>query len=232
VDELPQILEALLGAANLSRLAPVDPSARRSTSRRMGSKLLVIIAAQLLLLNACGGDDDAGSCNAKACGGELLGKWKLTSGCYTVHEQPMLDFCTSASAELNLDKASGTVIFDKDTYSRDFELTARLTLSLPEKCKHQEDTELECEDLSAELEEGNPLVCKDSGGGCSCTALFPTKYMESGIYTKKGNQVELRSVLTDYCVSGKTMVLRPTVTMSMGQMGDMTSTLQTTLEKQ
>lgn len=187
----------------------------------------------LALLTACGGDDDGASCNASACGGDLLGKWKLTSGCYTVLEQPELDFCASASAELHLDKASGTVVFDTDTYSRDFEVTARMTLSLPEKCKHQPDTTYACGDLSADLEGGNPLTCKDaSDGGCTCTASFPSKYMESGIYTKKGNQVQLVSGLTDYCVSGKTLVMRPMVKMTMGMMGDMTSTLQTTLEKE
>lgn len=197
-------------------------------------KLLQLVAP-LLLLAACGGDDDdAGSCSAQACGGDLLGKWKLTGGCYTVLEQPELDFCPSATATLDLDKATGTVVFDTDTYSRNFELTARLTLSLPEKCKHQPDTELECADLSGELDGGNPLTCKDGGGGgCSCTALFPSEYKESGIYTNKGNQVQLVSGLTDYCVSGKNLVMRPSmsVNMKMGQMGDMTSTLQTTLEK-
>lgn len=163
----------------------------------------------------------------------MLGKWKLTSGCYTVLEQPDFDFCSAASAALHLDEASGTAVFDKDTYSRDFELKVRLALSLPEQCKHQPDTQYACADLSAELDDGTPLVCKDaSGGACSCEAIFPTRFMDSGIYTKKGNQVQLVSGLTDYCVSGKSLVLRPTVTMSMGKMGDMTSTLQTTLDKQ
>jgi len=181
---------------------------------------------------ACGGSDDAaGSCNAEACGGDLLGKWKVTSGCYTMIEQPELDFCPSASAAMHVDKASGTVVFDMDTYSRDFELTERLELSLPAKCKDQPQGKLACADLSADLSDGTPLICEDaSGGGCSCEAIFPTKYMESGIYTKKGKQVELRNVLTDYCVNGKNLVMRPTL--SMGMMGDMTAILQTTLEKQ
>jgi hypothetical protein len=188
----------------------------------------------LAALAACGGSgDDADSCNASACGGDLLGKWKLTGGCFVVLQQPELEFCSSASAELHLQEGSGTLVFDKDTYSRDFDLTARLMLSLPEKCKHQPDTEYDCSDLSTTLSAGNKLECKDaSGGGCSCEATYLSKQMDSGIYTKKGNQVQLVPGLTDYCVSGSSLTVKPVISMSMGKMGDMTSVLQATLQKQ
>jgi hypothetical protein len=190
--------------------------------------------AAMAALTACGGSgDDADSCNAGACGGDLLGKWQLTGGCFVVLQQPELEFCPSATAELHLDKSSGTLVFDKDTYSRDFDLTSRLMLSVPEKCKHTQDTEYDCADLSTTLSSGNTLECKDaSGGSCSCEATYGSKQMDSGIYTKKGNQVQLVPGLTDYCVSGSAMTVRPVISMSMGKMGEMTSILQATLQKQ
>lgn len=183
---------------------------------------------------ACGSSgDDADSCNAGACGGDLLGKWKLTGGCFVILKQPELEFCDSATAELHLEDSSGTLLFDKDTYTRDFTLSSRLTLSLPEKCKHPSDNDYDCSDLSTTLSSGNTLECKDAGGGgCSCEATYESRQMDSGIYTKKANQVQLVTGLTDYCVSGSNLTVRPVINMSMGKMGDMTSILQATLQKQ
>lgn len=188
-----------------------------------------------LLWFGCGSSDGdaAGSCTLEACGGAVLGSWKMRAACYVILVQPKLGFCPKATAELHVDELDGTLIFDKDTYSNRFNLDARMTLHLPSSCKQDQGEALECSDFDGVTDGGLRLKCSAAANGdCACESPFPVKFDESGVYTVRGKQLEWRSGTSDFCVTGSQLVVRPSTSVSMGEMGDINFLLQTTFDKQ
>ena len=190
-----------------------------------------LAACICLLWFGCGGSDEdaGGSCKLEACGGAVLGTWKMSAACYVILAQPKLQFCPSATAELNVDELEGTLIFEKDTYSNRFNLDARMTLHVPSSCKKEQ----ECSDFDGVTDGGLRLKCSTAtNGDCACESPFPVKFDESGVYAVRGKQLEWRSGKSDFCVSGSQLVVRPSTSVQMGAMGEMNILLQTTFDKQ
>ena len=199
--------------------------------RALAAAICVMSSATL----ACSSSDgDAGGCSAvKACGGNVLGSWKVVSACNLVASTPaMLDDCPEASSVTTVDEATGMVVFDKDTFSRQIRFQAHVQLRFPDSCKPKLGAEL-CADLSGALDDGTELECTTAatGGGCSCEAVLVTEARESGVYSLRGNQVELPQDNEDYCVQNNQLSMSPRVTMNMGNAGEVTLSLRTTLSK-
>lgn len=189
--------------------------------------------------HACGdsdeGDSDGPMCGGvQSCGGDLEGSWKLSEGCFIVLEQPKLDFCPTATAELHATKAEGSITFQKDSYVRHTEIETELLLKLPAKCQEQDGKEKKaCTSFGATLSNGASLVCSDADNkadGCECTASLTTTGNDSGQYNIRGNKVELVGETLDYCIKGDKLTLRPSESVKMSGVA-VTSQLQTTFEK-
>lgn len=169
------------------------------------------------------------------CGGDIEGSWKLAEGCYMVLEQPKLEFCPTATAELHAHKAEGNITFQKDSYVRHTEIDTELVLKLPAKCQEQEDSKEKkaCTSFGARLSNGATLVCADADNkadGCECSASLTTTGNDSGPYKIRGNKVELVGETLDYCVKDKKLTLRPSESIKMSGVA-VTSQLQTTFEQ-
>ncbi|HET8931983.1 MAG TPA: hypothetical protein VFN67_01015 [Polyangiales bacterium] len=187
--------------------------------------------------HACGdsdSDDDGPMCGGvQSCGGDLEGSWKLNEGCYIVLEQPKLDFCPTATAELHATHVEGSITFQKDSYVRHTEIETELLLKLPAKCQEQEGKDKKsCTSFGATLSNGASLVCADADNkadGCECSATVINTGNDSGGYNIRGNRVEIGDTF-DYCVKGKTLTLRPSESIKMSGVA-VTSQLQTVFEK-
>ena len=183
---------------------------------------------------ACGSSDgDAGGCTGvKACGGDVLGSWKVVSACNLLASTPaMLEECPEASSVTIVDEATGDVIFDKDTFSRKLRFQAHVQLHFPDSCKPALGAEL-CADLNGKLDDGTNLSCSTaSKGGCVCEAVVVNERTESGVYSIRSNQLDLPQDNEDYCVQNKQLTMNPRVTMAMGDAGEMSFVLRTTLNK-
>ncbi|MET0384392.1 MAG: hypothetical protein ABW321_00465 [Polyangiales bacterium] len=182
------------------------------------------VSLGMLSMPACGSDSDSGpACEDKACGGDIEGSWEVTEACYKVLKQPELE-CKEARADMQVDDASGAIVFDTDTFSIDAALNLRLVLNYPASCK------AEASDSCAGFEGvvlGSPVDCVAAADGCVCEAEFVAQVTDNGIYDISGNQVELPGGDSDYCVQGDTLTIRPTLSMAVDGMGEMNLQLQT-----
>ena len=200
------------------------------SARSVSASLLLCLLGLGL---GCGGSDSEGDgamCGGvDACGGKLEGSWKLSNACFIVLEQPKLEFCKTATAELHAKMSDGNVTFEKDSYERHMQIETELLLKLPKQCK--DDNNKECSAFGGRLSGGTTLSCDDAdGGGCECTAGLSATYNDSGQYTIRGNKVELTGDTFDYCVKGGTLTLKPTQAINMSG-SPVTSQLQTSFEK-
>lgn len=197
------------------------------------TRLALLVLFVSLTTHACGdsdSDDEGPMCgDLQSCGGKLEGSWKLDEGCYIVLEQPMLESCPNATAELHARKVEGNITFEKETYERHFEIETELLLKLPAECKDGK----ECSSMGTTLRNGSTLICADAdkaADGCECSASLTTTGNDSGPFTIRGNRVELVGETLDYCVKGSTLTLRPSESIKMSGVA-VTSQLQTTFQK-
>jgi hypothetical protein len=199
---------------------------------RAGKPLLYSLLLGIVWAVGCGSDSDdgAGCKRAASCGGDVLGMWEPSRACYIILSQPKLPSCDGATADLQVDKSTGKVVFDTDTYSTDLSLDVRMTVNLLKECMLR--ANVECSKLQFTLGSALEFGCKEGAhGACACDTTFVSNVTDSGIYEVAGKQLKLKDVDTDYCVQGRQMTLLPKLTADMGAIGTMTSQLQVTLSK-
>ncbi|HXK21032.1 MAG TPA: hypothetical protein VNG33_24645 [Polyangiaceae bacterium] len=179
-----------------------------------------------LLPSGCGSTElgDETCTNAKACGGDVTGSWKVSSSCLTVNVMQMMNSsCPGATASVSGFKIDGTVSYGADlTYTSMLTVSGNVIVTEPASCLTVQGITLTCAQLQqavqANLADGgfSSGTCAEASGGCSCTlVLIPDTTTESGTYTTSGAGVLTQTVAggtpdtSDYCVSGSRLTVSP-----------------------
>jgi hypothetical protein len=188
---------------------------------------------------ACGDSDDDSNADGPmcgqfdACGGKLEGSWKLADTCFIVLEQPKLEFCATATAELHARTSEGSITFEDDTFAYNYDLSTEMVLKLPESCLGNGDEKKACDSMGWTLSNGAAVVCMDADGdndGCECSASLSSRLTQSGEFSIRGNRVQLVGDEFGYCVKGDTLTLRQSQSINMSGSA-VTSQLQQSFEK-
>src|SRR4051794_34210353 len=100
----------------------------------------------LVMLSAC--DSSGGTCaNTAACGGDVVGTWKVTSSCVTANPSMMgAGSCPGAKTTSSDLSVMGTVVYRADmTYTSNFTVSGSVTVFTPTSCLNG----FTCEQLNA-----------------------------------------------------------------------------------
>jgi hypothetical protein len=174
-----------------------------------------------------GSDDASGTCGkVAACGGDLVGTWKVAAACANITSMPSNSQCPNESVQGASVTASGTSTFNSDlTFSLDLTESVSETLVVPMSCLTAGGTTVTCDDLSstlgAALGDGGVMTsCTTSGSNCNCTiGLAGQSTHETGTYSVSGNSFSTivggTTSTTDFCVQGNQLHV---VTASMADM--------------
>jgi hypothetical protein len=184
--------------------------------------LLASLCLSIALVASCGGGSGGGTCaNAPACGGNIVGTWKITSSCVTIAIGSMdLMGCPGETASLSGAAITGTVTYRADmTYTSADTITGTVIDDVPAACLASQGTTLSCAQLTQLLQSsGMAGQCANAaGGGCRCTLpLDTTNPPTNGTYatTAAGvltetDQGSTTADMSDYCVSGTTLTESP-----------------------
>jgi len=176
---------------------------------------------------ACGGSSSStGACSTvAACGGNLVGTWKLVSACGhgtgTITGQ---GGCTVGVSDV-FSTVSGTETFNADgTYMVDESTSESDTFSFGAACLSAGGVTKTCAQLASALMSTamaahplatiSPWECSQGRavGGCSCNASVTVTGLASGTYTTAGSAVTLTpsaamAETTGYCVRGSELSL-------------------------
>ncbi len=181
-----------------------------------------------LFVSACGSTSDGdGKCqNGAACGGSIVGAWKITSTCLTLDLGSTMGSANcpeQTSAAKNL-KASGNVTYGADlTYTSNLTLSYDAVVTQPKSCLMVGNITLTCDQLQQAVEARLAMTaftsvsCKGSaGGGCACTFGGASEAItDAGTYTTTGAGLLTQTTTggtpddSDYCAKGSALTLSP-----------------------
>lgn len=179
-----------------------------------------------LFVSACAGSNESSDkcANGSACGGNIVGTWKIISSCVTIDPGAMINAnCPGETASTSGLKLSGSVTYAADmTYTSNVTVSGNVAVSLPASCLKQSNITLTCDQLSQAFA-AQPMMgisggsCSNaSGGGCSCkAAITDQNTTETGTYTTTGAGARTQTSSTGkaetdtYCVKGSTLTLSP-----------------------
>ena len=175
--------------------------------------------AAMMILSGCGGSGDSGgTCgNTPACGGDIVGAWKITSACLSPGA-PTSAACQGTSDIANI-QLTGTVTYNADmTYTANTTFSGSETVTLPLSCLTSSNNQATCDQLG-ELFMGDPSNQTATCSGtttCSCKIVFSNATsMTMGTYSTTAAGIETDTPTggtpsqSDYCVKGKTLTLSP-----------------------
>jgi hypothetical protein len=195
------------------------------------------------LLAACGGSSSGGGAdcsNTSACGGDLVGSWKVTSSCLTIDTSSMMPSseCPGQTTNVSDIGVSGNFTFNADqTFSSTGTASGKVNVTRPASCMTRNGVTITCAQLQQGIEANldsqfSSASCTDQlGGGCSCTfVIAPTTTTSSGTYTTADGvltQMRFGSApsSSDYCVEGSTMTVSPHTDSSMPSMENATGSI-------
>jgi hypothetical protein len=184
-------------------------------------------------VSSCGGG--SGTCGSTpACGGNIVGTWRIVSSCGSSPTTVNGKQCAGAQPMQVTFSVSGTITFNADlTYSSNATASGMESISIPASCLAQSGAT--CAELD-QLLSMNPAAagshCSASGNGCACSVLIPASTdSQTGTYatTLAGVITEMPSggapSVADYCVSGSMLTFSPHAGSSMDGMTAGTVTL-------
>lgn len=192
--------------------------------------------AVVTMLAGCGGSSDGMCGNTAACGGNIVGAWKITNSCISVDVSSMADGfdCPGGTAVPSGFKITGNVTYSADmTYATNTTVSGNVIVTMPSTCLMEGGITLTCGQLQQGVQAslaGTPFTsatCSASGSGCACTlVLSPQASTSTGTYTTTaaGLLTETEAGGTpdrsDYCVKGSSLTISPEAGASMmGQDG-------------
>jgi hypothetical protein len=177
-----------------------------------------VCSLSLAFLAGCGGGSGGTCANSPACGGNIVGTWKITSACASASPSMFDMSCPGASESGNL-TATGTYTFNADmSYSTSVLVSGTVTVGLPASCLSMGGVTVTCDELNALFASGaggmaaGSAHCSSAGSNCNCTiSMTNSPQNDSGTYTTTA--AGLLSLMAgggatseqdDYCVSGGT----------------------------
>lgn len=153
-----------------------------------------------------------------ACGGDIVGDWKITGVCYdeTALAAQAKQLCADATLKIGDASVTGDVSYkaDKSFVQGATELDATAELSLSTSCLGG----ATCAQLQAQVNmdaaDGNEANCVSAaGGGCTCSTTIKDSSKSNGTYSTSGNTVTQTAnnatEVQDFCVNGNRLVLLP-----------------------
>lgn len=195
------------------------------------------------LLPACGGSSsgDSDTCrNISACGGDVVGSWRITSSCITVDTSTMMPNadCPGQTTRASDIGVSGNFTFNADgTYDSTATVNGNVIVGMPATCLTRNGITFTCAQLEQGLDASLPATFSSAscvapvGGGCSCTLVMaPTTSTTSGTYTVADGvitQMPLGAApsSSDYCVKGTTLTVSPHADSTMPSMENATGSI-------
>ena len=184
--------------------------------------------AACLVATGCSSSGSSSTSNCgkvAACGGNVVGTWKIIDACTTSSTPTMPNTsCPGETLQVTGFQASGTLTINTDmTYTTSTSTTASLQLVEPVSCLMGGT----CSQLSMSLSSsdgGTSGSCTTSGANCNCTGTFGGgATTEMGAYTVSGTTITTTpangtSTTNSYCVQG-TMLHIISLPMGMGTSG-------------
>jgi hypothetical protein len=178
------------------------------------------------------GGADAGCVSVPACGGDIVGTWKVTGSCLNATKD-LSSVCAGASADVTY-MFAGTVTYKADqTYSSALTATVTVHEHYPSGCMP---FGLTCAQLGQEAADASPVVVSascstDALGRCNCDSVTtPTVTNTPGTYSISGDTLTTAqgsTTSTPYCVQGGVLHESPAPSD-----GGLTSTGEIVLTKQ
>lgn len=147
--------------------------------------------------SATGSMSGSMTCQAvPACGGEIVGTWRLDGVCYNAVSN-VIPSCPSSSFDGVIDNASGQWVFSADgQYTRDYGYMGSLTLQVPQACVPSG------QDCSVYATASRS--CSQASSGCQCDQVVDVaegQMAQITLYSTAGTTLDIRGVATfDYCV--------------------------------
>jgi hypothetical protein len=188
----------------------------------MRVKALAGLVGSLLAFIAVG-CDGSGTCgNSAACGGNVVGTWKITSSCVSVNASAstMNSQCPGETVSSSNVRVSGSVTYNADgTYTSTGTTSGFITVNIPQSCLTINGVTVTCAQIT-QASQANPtagvtLNCSGTSG-CTCTESIADQTSdETGTYTTTAAGVLTQTPTSgtassdDYCVKGTTMTLSP-----------------------
>lgn len=206
---------------------------------RSNSSSLIIVGAMVASLWGCGGKTDTTNCGkVSACGGNLLGAWKLVTACGSVASTSGSTVsgtsCAGETTSVSDYQVVGSLTFRSDmTYSIDLQsLTETVNATIPQSCLGGG---LTCAAENAQLMQQSGATGADGGVAlisgsctgtttCNCTATVSINAMtmNSGTYSTSGSTLTMVTTsggtsTVGYCVQGSTLHIVGGATGTTGQ---------------
>lgn len=175
------------------------------------------------VLAGCDGSSGGTCSNAAACGGDIVGAWKITSSCLSVDVSGMetgFD-CEGAKVSTSGYKITGDVTYRADmTYSSSLTMSGNIVFTLPPACLTIEGLTLTCAQaqqlLQAQAGDGYSSATCTGGSTCTCTLVgIPETTTAAGTYTTTAAGVLTETdqggapESSNYCVKGSTLTVSP-----------------------
>jgi len=200
-----------------SRPEPSDDESMITVGRATGFLAALFAAVSSV---SCGGSDGGSCATPPACGGDIVGSWKITSSC--LHLAGTLDLdqtCTGVPVNADVQYSGMASYTAAMTYSETFSVTGSETFVFPGACL----SGATCDQINQRAQSSPPdgitsLHCSAAGGGgCSCTATLASQSAtDTGTYTLSGTGVTTTSTTTSgdvetdqYCVMGSQLQIVP-----------------------
>ncbi len=138
-----------------------------------------------------------------ACGGDVVGTWDVSGGCFDVNVGPLMTTCPTAMVSTR-GRVRGRFTFDGTTSSRITEQEADANVSIPASCLG---TLGDCSNIATGFRMlGLETVCAvDSSGGCQCAVRNIVAISYAGTYSIMSNQIVTGGETWNYCVTGTAM---------------------------
>ncbi|MGH7272206.1 MAG: hypothetical protein ACREJ3_17390 [Polyangiaceae bacterium] len=178
-------------------------------------------AASVVGCSSSSGSSGDSCGKVSACGGSLVGTWKIIDACQTgAAGSGTTSACPGETSSLS-EMASGTLTFNADmTYSGSATISVSDTLSIPASCLTSNGVTISCAAFGSFVnsgagDSGVSNTCNSVGSTCSCAISSSTQNVaEMGTYTTSGNTFtdtptngsgSLTMGTSSYCVSGATL---------------------------
>jgi hypothetical protein len=190
-----------------------------------GARLVARTASALLVLfvaPACGdgsSSDSPGSleCTAfTACGGDLLGTWKVGSACLSDATRKafgeQLKLCAAGMADVTAVKADGTATFEASGASK-YVVAIQLSVSssFPSSCLAAGEDCAAVQKAFAAKDGVTNAACSKTATGCSCSYMqkiddkSEDSFVKSGTTFTETDPSDGSMTTTSYCVQGNTL---------------------------
>jgi hypothetical protein len=145
-----------------------------------------------------------------ACGGDVVGTWKVDKTCFGGTTSPLTAQCPSATFQIS-ETLDGTVEFTSDgMFTQNVDSSFVEDFTLPASCLQG----ASCAQLQSNFNRTDGAgvrytgTCTDASGGCSChVTATQSPRSQSAAYSVSGSTLTVGGQPVPYCVHGSGLLL-------------------------